>query len=350
MQKLFVLLLFLFSLPMVDADLIINEIMYNLQGDDGGHEWIEIYNNENEEIDLEDWRFYEADMPHRLSLTQGDNEIISENEYIIIANDAEIFLQDYENFEGTVLDSSFSLSNAGEYLALKDPEGNIVDELTYSSDWGNREGYSIELINPTLDNDEGINWNSSQEESGTPGTQNSIFAIIEDEVQFTQQILLRDGWNLISSNVIPINTELEDIFSSVVELGYLEIVKDSQGRFYNPRTGFNNIPEWNPYGAYWVNVNWRSNLIISGEEKIEYEIPLRQGWNYVAYPLDRTHSAEDVIENIFNPLGNNLVMVKDQDGRFYNKRYGYNNIQEFIPGRGYQIKVNEEAILDFSNL
>ena len=28
----------------------------------------------------------------------------------------------------------------------------------------------------------------------------------------------------------------------------------------------------------------------------------------------------------------------------------YNNIPEFIPGRGYQVKVNEETVLDFSSL
>ena len=43
-------------------------------------------------------------------------------------------------------------------------------------------------------------------------------------------------------------------------------------------------------------------------------------------------------------------MIKDENGRFYNKRHNYNNIPEFIPGRGYQVKVNEEAVLDFSSL
>ena len=350
MKKILIIFLFLFSLPVINASIIINEIMYNPQGVDGSHEWIEIYNGGEEDINLEDYRFFENNQNHGLNLIHGDNSIISEDEYLIIADNAETFLQDHENFPRTVLDSTFSLSNTGEYIALKNSSGSIIDEVNYSSNWGNREDYSLELKNPSLNNNEGINWNSSLEQSGTPGNINSIFAAIMEEVQFNQEIQLRYGWNLISSNVIPISAELEDIFSTLVEEGYLEIVKDSQGRFYTPRNGFNNIPEWNPYGAYWVKVNWRSNIIISGDERISTQMPLNRGWNYIAYPLNTAHSMNEIIDEVFNPLGGNLIIVKDQDGKFYLRNNNYNNIPEFIPGRGYQVKVNEETVLDFSSL
>ena len=138
---------FLSFIPLVSASVIINEIMYNPSGADADHEWVEIYNND-ENINLEDWRFFEANTPHRLSLVQGDDMIISEDEYVIIADNAETFLQDYENYEGTVLDSTFSLSNTGEYIALKDPDGNIVDEVDYNSSLGaNENGMSLCEIN-----------------------------------------------------------------------------------------------------------------------------------------------------------------------------------------------------------
>ena len=178
---------FLSFIPLVSASVIINEIMYNPSGADADHEWVEIYNND-ENINLEDWRFFEANTPHRLSLVQGDDMIISEGEYVVIADNAEIFLQGYENFQGTVLDSTFSLSNTGEYIALRDSDGNIVDEVDYSSDWGSIEGKSLELMNPVLDNNEGANWNSSLEESGTPGEINSIFMAIAEELRFNQEI------------------------------------------------------------------------------------------------------------------------------------------------------------------
>ena len=138
---------FLSFIPLVSASVIINEIMYNPSGADADHEWVEIYNND-ENINLEDWRFFEGGTPHRLSLVHGDDMIISEEEYVIIADNAETFLQDYENYEGTVLDSTFSLSNAGEYIALKDPDGNIVDEVDYNSSLGaNENGMSLCEIN-----------------------------------------------------------------------------------------------------------------------------------------------------------------------------------------------------------
>lgn len=352
MQKIIFVIFLLFLVQLVDADLVINEIMYNPSGVDGGHEWIEIFNNESGDINVENYTFFENNQNHRLSLANGDDIIISENEYFIIADNAETFLQDYENYEGTVLDSSFSLSNSGEYLALKDNERNVADEVNYSSDWGNREGYTLELMNPGLDNNNGLNWNSSLEEDGTPGNENSVFIeIIEDEeLPFNHRIQLNYGWNLISSYIVPVSMELENIFVNVIDEGYLEIVRDQQGRFFNPRIGFNNIPEWNPYESYWVKVNWDSSIIISGDEIISLEIPLRQGWNNIVYPLNTTHSMNEIIEEVLNPLGNNFIIVKDENGRFYSRRYNYNNILEFAPGRGYQIKVNEETVLDFSPL
>ena len=350
MEKTFILVLFLFSLPAVSADLIINEIMYNPSGADADHEWVEVYNND-ENINLEDWRFFEANTPHRLSLVQGDDMIISEGEYVVIADNAEIFLQGYENFQGTVLDSTFSLSNTGEYIALKDPDGNIVDEVDYSSDWGSIEGKSLELMNPVLDNNEGANWNSSLEESGTPGEINSIFMAIAEELRFNQEIQLSYGWNLVSSYIIPISAEIVDVFSPLVESGSLQMVKDSQGRFYNPRTGFNNIPEWNPDEAYLVKISRLSaTMAIYGNEMADTQVNLNPRWNYVSYPVNSTHSADEVIENVFDSLDDNLIMVKDGFGKFYVPRNNFNNIQEFAPGRGYQVKVNEEAVLDFSSL
>jgi len=52
MRFYFVVLLFLFFIPVINASLIINEIMYDPEENDNNHEWIEIYNNGNEEINL----------------------------------------------------------------------------------------------------------------------------------------------------------------------------------------------------------------------------------------------------------------------------------------------------------
>lgn len=113
---------------------IINEIMYDLEGSDEGREWIEILNTATSEVDLTNWKFYENETNHQLNIVQGI-AILPSNSYAIIADDAEKFLEDYPDFSETLFDSAFSLSNEGENIAIKNGD-LMIDEVNYDSAWG----------------------------------------------------------------------------------------------------------------------------------------------------------------------------------------------------------------------
>src|SRR4029450_3227677 len=58
-----------------------------------------------------------------------------------------------------------SLDNDGEKVTLKNAAGATLDEVDYGAGFpwptvGDAPGYSIELINPSLDNNLGGNWRS----------------------------------------------------------------------------------------------------------------------------------------------------------------------------------------------
>ena len=117
-------------------EIVINEIMYNLEkGSDSGREWVEIFNDSDAAIDLTDWRFYENDTNHKLTLIQGDINI-SPNRYAVIVDKPDQFLADNPGYSGTLFDSAFSLSNSGENLAIKDADLKIINQVTYNSSWG----------------------------------------------------------------------------------------------------------------------------------------------------------------------------------------------------------------------
>ena len=70
--------------------IIITEIMYNLEGVDNPHEWVEIYNASNGSVDLTGWRFNDG-KNHKLNPPpekgwQG-SIIIQPDEYAILASD-----------------------------------------------------------------------------------------------------------------------------------------------------------------------------------------------------------------------------------------------------------------------
>lgn len=140
----------------------INEIIYSLDGEDTGREWIEILNNETSAVDISVLKLSEGGTNHGLTLKQGEKNLVS-NGFAIISNDAGKFLTDYPNYSGTIFESAFSLSNTGEIIALKNDNLNL-DEVDYKADWGaDGNGKSLQLISG--------NW---KESSPTPGAENKL--------------------------------------------------------------------------------------------------------------------------------------------------------------------------------
>lgn len=155
------------------GDILINEIMYDLEGSDDDREWIEIYNNGSSNIDLTNWRFQEGGTKHTLNSYQG-GLIINPGSYAVIVDNPVGFLGDHSGFAGIIIDSSFSLSNTGETLIILEGDLTTVsDEVSYQSSWG-AVGTSGSLERKSVGgatNDSG-NWQESVS-GGTPGAANS---------------------------------------------------------------------------------------------------------------------------------------------------------------------------------
>ena len=174
----FLAIILFFPHSLVRANVIINEVMYDLDGADIGREWIELYNDGSSPVDISNYKLFESGVNHKLTLFQGDKNISSFG-YAIITSDKLKFKNDWPNFNGTIFDSTFSLSNTGEALGIKDipisvkdidttikdMEQNIVDKFSYSSNLGGAgDGKSLQKV-------AGI-WIASRP---TPGLENKIF-------------------------------------------------------------------------------------------------------------------------------------------------------------------------------
>lgn len=103
-----------------------------------GYEWIKIYNNSNQEINLEDWKFVENFSDSNLdgskhSLNEYNNGYILQTQNsAIICQDADKFISEHSEYGGLILDSSWSsLKESGERIQLLDNEKNIIEDFTY---------------------------------------------------------------------------------------------------------------------------------------------------------------------------------------------------------------------------
>lgn len=127
--------LILLTPTLVSAEVVINEIMYDIPGTDTDREWIEVQNTGAEAVDLSTYKFFEANTNHGLTVSQG-SAVIASGGYAVIADVPTNFLADWPGFSGVIFDSSFSLGNTGETLALKNADGVEVSSVSYMSEWG----------------------------------------------------------------------------------------------------------------------------------------------------------------------------------------------------------------------
>jgi hypothetical protein len=139
-------ILFICSPISAYAQIVISEIMYDLEGTDTGHEWIEVENTGSDPVDISTWKLFEANVSHKLvSETEG---VIPAGNFAVIADVPEKFRADNPGFSGLMFDSTFSLGNEGETLVLKDQNGADIDTVSYFSTLGGQgDGNSLQKSN-----------------------------------------------------------------------------------------------------------------------------------------------------------------------------------------------------------
>lgn len=193
----------------MNAQIVINEIMYN--GPESGTdttEFIEFYNTTNADVDLTGWSFSQG-VVH--TFTSGT---VSANGYFVIAMDSAAF----HNTFGVAPNASWTsggLSNGGEDITILDNNGLTIDSVFYDDNapWpagttaGQPDGggSSIELCDATLDNNNGANWYASTGSTGvmingneilaTPGAANTAVCSSTPTVRPTYLISEIDGVN-----------------------------------------------------------------------------------------------------------------------------------------------------------
>ncbi|MFC1988478.1 lamin tail domain-containing protein [Chloroflexota bacterium] len=201
--------------------LVINEIMANPRSvSDSDGEWIEIYNPTSSNIDIDGWTITDGETDHIID--NGGPLVISDKGYLILGSNADSNVNGGVNVAyayGSYFDGGLGLSNNGDEVMLYDPDGVEVDRMHYNGilvGWG---GFSLELINPELDNDYLGSWvrattpyNGS--DLGTPGQPN---AFIDELLQYTTDTIetLTDEGVLNSGQSNSLLSKIENVLAKL---------------------------------------------------------------------------------------------------------------------------------------
>ena len=137
-------------LPSFSSALTITEVMYDLQeGPDNNREWVEIYNESSDSINLlraNNIRLtIEGDKnPHLITST--GNGLLCPGEIAVIVDNEAKFIGDNPTYSGKIFDSSFSLKNSGTKIRIEVIGDNpsVLSNFTYDSSLGgNGDGNTL---------------------------------------------------------------------------------------------------------------------------------------------------------------------------------------------------------------
>lgn len=147
------------------TDVVINEIYYHPPEDRPG-EFIEFYNRGKEAADMSGFQLTEG-----IGFTFPLGTMLAPGNYLVLAREPEILEEHYSIDAGVAAvlgPYEGELANGGENIRLVDRLGNLVDEVRYHdggrwSAWADGGGASLELIDPSQDNDFAAAWGASDE-------------------------------------------------------------------------------------------------------------------------------------------------------------------------------------------
>ncbi|MEJ0090950.1 MAG: lamin tail domain-containing protein [Limisphaerales bacterium] len=168
--------------PILIADVVINELMYDPISDNDDDQYVELYNRSANTVDLSGWQLADG-----ITYTIPNGTSLAADGYLVVARNKANLFSKYPNLNNgnTVGDFSGKLSHNGEHLALTMPVihnlTNInvtVNDLTYGTggrwgQWSSGGGSSLELTDPNSNNRLAPNWADSDE------TQKSVWTNIE---------------------------------------------------------------------------------------------------------------------------------------------------------------------------
>ena len=158
------------------GEVVINEINYNAPAASDAGDWVELYNNGDETIDVSGWYFKDESDSY---FTIPEQTTLAPFSYLVLAEDLAKFEAIYPavanvigSFE-TAPFGGFKLSNKGEAIHINNSNTSFTDGVTYDDElpWpeaADGTGPSLQLLDANADNAVATNWVAAAPTPGVP--------------------------------------------------------------------------------------------------------------------------------------------------------------------------------------
>lgn len=229
--------------------IVINEVNYNSSNSHDTDDWIELFNSSSGTVNMENWTLRDKDTTHSFIFPSG--AIIQPSSYLIIARKPDQFKEHVSTPVQILGPTGFGLSGGGDQIKIYSDLGELVDSVLYDDElpWpveADGKGFTLELINPSLNNSISYSWVASFLKFGSPGKQNSNYKnlSIDDENSAPQKIALLPSYpNPFNGYInIPFETNIaEPVKISIINLLGQEVKFFNVGNLYPGK----HVLKWN---------------------------------------------------------------------------------------------------------
>jgi len=178
----------------------------------------------------------------------------------------------------------------------------------------------------------------------------------------TQTLTLAEGWNLASFGVDPDDPDLLGIVQPLITQNLLyKVTNETGGSIFHlpfpPPNGqwSNTIGEMSCTEGYYIKLTGAGTLSLEGVPAIlPMDIPLFSGWNIMGYPCAEDQDALQVVQSLID-AGVLYKVTDETGGTIFHLPFPLpngqwtNTIGNFENGKGYYIKVTDDATLSIGN-
>jgi len=166
----------------------------------------------------------------------------------------------------------------------------------------------------------------------------------------SMEISLVAGWNLVSFNLMPTDTAIATVLSSIAgnyDLVYVWDAQASNWLKYAPNVGYGDtLTELDQTNGFWIRMTAADALVVSGTIPSTTDIPLFTGWNMVGYPsadpltLPGAFSEHGVGTDFSLVYAYHAADTSDVWKKYDRTAPIGNDLLELGPGYGYWVQVS----------
>ena len=149
-----------------------------------------------------------------------------------------------------------------------------------------------------------------------------------------QTIDIYEGWQGISSYLVPLHPDIDDMFEAMTLVNYLTIMFGPSGGMYWPSQIINTMGSWDSHSGYVLKSAGDIQLSICGEEEMDKTIVLNTaGWSRIPV-LSRSNT--DVV-SLFSGINGFLIVQEVAKAKIYWPQLNINSIGNMKPGKAYNV-------------